>query len=150
MVMYLLQVRVITSGPSLGSQKKMANLDQIITIAILYTQFALPPKKCWNPYFYRVPLWQTEFYLMQTNLDQIITIKNPKLGPDNNSTAVMLGSGPNLAILNLAILKVRFWTNLSHKFWTKVILTKKVVSTNFCAKSVLCVLVLAAFCQPSL
>ena len=45
-------------------------------------------KKGWNPYFYSV-FWQSVFW-KKTNLDQIITSKRAKLGPDNNSTATLL------------------------------------------------------------
>ena len=55
-------------------------------------------------------------------------------------------SGPSFGHL-----KVRFWTNLSDKSGTKVISAYFHSGlSNFCAqKLVLCVLVLAACCQPS-
>ena len=57
-----------------GVQNK-ATLDQIITIKFFVLQ-----KGGRNPYFNL--FLQAEF---KTNLYQIITIQNPKLGPDNNS-----------------------------------------------------------------
>ena len=65
----------LLSGPSWGSKK--INLDQIITINI----FA---KKAVTPIF--IVLFYKQC-LNKANLDQIITIKKAKLGPDNNSTA---------------------------------------------------------------
>ena len=76
----------LLSGPS-WVRLKNANLDQIITSKCLARNLFVKQKKGWNPYFYSVFVWQSVFYKKKTNLDQIITFKNPKLGPDNNSTA---------------------------------------------------------------
>ena len=54
-----------------------------------------PQKMCWNLYFYSV--FGNRCFRNKTNLDQIITSKRAKLGPDNNFTACiyiyMVGSG---------------------------------------------------------
>ena len=58
----------------------MANLAQIITLQIFVHTFLSAE----TPMF--IVFLQTVLK-KQTNLAQIITVENPKLGPDNNSTA---------------------------------------------------------------
>ena len=62
-----------------GVQKK-ANLDQIITINICARTFCFK-KNVLKPLFL---CFIFDKQCLKTNLDQIITTKDPKLGPDSN------------------------------------------------------------------
>ena len=73
---------LLLSGPSWVRLKKR-QLGPDNNIQFFSAQFVFQ-KKGWNPYFYSV-FWRSVFY--EKNLDQIITLKTPKLGPDNNFTA---------------------------------------------------------------
>ena len=84
MVIIWSKVRVIIWS-KLGVQKS-ANLDQIITIAIARSD-CYSKQNLLKPYFYSVFDKQC---LKKTNLDQIIAIKNPKLGPDKKLHSVYI------------------------------------------------------------
>ena len=82
-----------------------------------------PKKRAETPIF--IVFFGNRCFGKKTNLDQIITSKRAKLGPDNNSTAyiyiyaVKLLSGPSLGFL-----KVIIWSKLG---FLKVIIWSKFV-----------------------
>ena len=64
---------------------KNANLDQIITSKFFARNFFFQKKRAETPIF--IVFWGNRSFGKKTNLDQIITSKRAKLGPDSNSTA---------------------------------------------------------------
>ena len=67
-----------------GCVLKNANLDQIITFRFL-ARNCFSKKKRWNPYFFSV--FDNRCFIEKQTWTRLITLKTPKLGPDNNSTA---------------------------------------------------------------
>ena len=75
----------LLSGPSLGLLKsgQLGPDNNPYTFAHYFFQ-----KKVLKPYFF-ILFVDKQGFVKKTNLDQIITLKKAKLGPDNSSTAHM-------------------------------------------------------------
>ena len=67
---------------------KNANLDQTITSKFFARNFFSKKKRADTPIF--IVFFGNRCFGKKTNLDQIITSKRAKLGPDNNSTAIYI------------------------------------------------------------
>ena len=138
---------VITKGvfsleEALGSQKSLLSTVWAISISLESLQaLALSP-------LLGGPHWVGPWALVGrcSNLDAKFRENSRKLSAEfthsflTQSTAVMLGSGPNLAIL-----KVRFWTKFSHRFLTQGHFSL-FCSAHFCFKIWCCVFLGVADC----